>query len=596
MHQQVAVSKKHVSFCPVLRVSGATLSHPPIASLQSLVLFAERWKVAQPWYTCCLVETTDHTFRVSSDWGWQLVVDPITPLVFVLITTCCFDKLIIVHQNFPTTHGHLANGHLVHVLWVVQCFMSLCCVVLWCNCRRNRTRSRREWYRRLCCVFNQESGGVHHSWRWSHEDSFWILECPTSSGWTRGDHDWDDRCWFYVRWRRNGDGELENLYSTRWVPARNFGECRVNIVDTFSHRLGCVTWVRVGPRLPLQSCLQSHLETLPFLRNSSNKHFALEMMSSNSEQAQCRVKPSRLGAGVKKQGHKRKERVHLNHSHVIFVKGSHNTSTNTHPQARTTCWKCWECLKILKPTLISTRKRKLFISRHPRDHWGENVIARITIDDKNWSHHGSWIQKAHEWERFVTEFVLCSWHSHIGSSLHTCDTGSAIETVVSNVRCTNQFSWMDCQKAQIFQEWLRKNCSNLLFCQPWLLMMQWSILGCRRLVMVESIFAEVCCTSDSLPWSSDVGQWTCRTRQSVEWIPSNHEVRNGQVERGSSWKEAASCVDDTSLHLTAHTIISVKIKVFCDTNEHSSRVPMACKTRLVRDNSKTNVGFDESWS
>ena len=31
--------------------------------------------------------------------------------------------------------------------------------VLWCNCRRNRTRSRRGGYRRLCCVFNQESAG-----------------------------------------------------------------------------------------------------------------------------------------------------------------------------------------------------------------------------------------------------------------------------------------------------------------------------------------------------------------------------------------------------------------------------------------------------
>ena len=35
--------------------------------------------------------------------------------------------------------------------------------VLWCNCRRKRTRSRRGGHRRFCCVFNQESGGVRHS-------------------------------------------------------------------------------------------------------------------------------------------------------------------------------------------------------------------------------------------------------------------------------------------------------------------------------------------------------------------------------------------------------------------------------------------------
>ena len=49
--------------------------------------------------------------------------------------------------------------------------------VLWCTCRRNRTRSRRGGHRRLCCVSNQESGRVRHSCRRSHEDRFWIHEC-----------------------------------------------------------------------------------------------------------------------------------------------------------------------------------------------------------------------------------------------------------------------------------------------------------------------------------------------------------------------------------------------------------------------------------
>ena len=45
-------------------------------------------------------------------------------------------------------------------------------------------------------------------------------------------------------------------------------------------------------------------------------------------------------------------------------------------------------------------------------------------------------------------------------------------------------------------------------------------------------FAEVCCASDSL--LSDVAWWTCCTVQSLEWLLSHNEGRNGQVERGSS--------------------------------------------------------------
>ena len=48
-------------------------------------------------------------------------------------------------------------------------------------------------------------------------------------------------------------------------------EISVNVVSNkstpFPHRLGRVTRVRVGHRQPLQSCLQSHLETLPYLCN-----------------------------------------------------------------------------------------------------------------------------------------------------------------------------------------------------------------------------------------------------------------------------------------------------------------------------------------
>ena len=48
-------------------------------------------------------------------------------------------------------------------------------------------------------------------------------------------------------------------------------------------------------------------------------------------------------------------------------------------------------------------------------------------------------------------------------------------------------------------------------------------------------FAEVCCTSDSLlSGAGDVAWWTCRTVQSLEWLRSHHQGRDGQIERGSS--------------------------------------------------------------
>ena len=50
------------------------------------------------------------------------------------------------------------------------------------------------------------------------------------------------------------------------------------------------------------------------------------------------------------------------------------------------------------------------------------------------------------------------------------------------------------------------------------------------------------------------------------------------------------------LYHTAHTTISVKIKVSSYTIEHSDRVSLACEARLVRDDSGTDVGFDEPWS
>ena len=162
MHQQVAVFKKHVSFCLVLRVPEVTflllalalltawLSHPLIASLQSLVvsqegqeereiISAERWRVSKPsWYTWHLAKTTDLTFRVSSsdvqeasdrnwrNWWWTTSRSSSSSSSVHVVST----SQRSVHQNVPTQdkrlHFHLANGHWVPMLWVVQCSMLLC--------------------------------------------------------------------------------------------------------------------------------------------------------------------------------------------------------------------------------------------------------------------------------------------------------------------------------------------------------------------------------------------------------------------------------------------------------------------------------------
>ena len=57
----------------------------------------------------------------------QLLVNHITLPGFILISACCVAKLDIAHQNVPTNkerlHFLLANVHLVHTLWAVQCSM-----------------------------------------------------------------------------------------------------------------------------------------------------------------------------------------------------------------------------------------------------------------------------------------------------------------------------------------------------------------------------------------------------------------------------------------------------------------------------------------
>ena len=93
-------------------------------------------------------------------------------------------------------------------------------------------------------------------------------------------------------------------------------------------------------RLPQQSCLQSHLETLPSLCNSSDgtSCFGKRCRATvNRDSTQWRVKPSRLDTGACIQGQRRKERSHSSHPYFVFMTRSQNTSTDTLPQARVIC-------------------------------------------------------------------------------------------------------------------------------------------------------------------------------------------------------------------------------------------------------------------
>ena len=99
------------------------------------------------------------------------------------------------------------------------------------------------------------------------------------------------------------------------------------------------------------------------------KHLALEMMLCNNEKVQRPMSSQALPTWRNQQSRAQEKGTLLNHPHFIFVNMSQNTSTSTHPQARTTCCNCWVCPKMLKPGIIST-ERKLVAPRHSRDQCG----------------------------------------------------------------------------------------------------------------------------------------------------------------------------------------------------------------------------------
>ena len=79
----------------------------------------------------------------------------------------------------------------------------------------------------------------------------------------------------------------------------------------------------------------------------------------------------------------------------------------------------------------------------------------------------------------------------------------------------------------------------------------------------------------------------CSTVTGMEWIRSNHEGRDGQGEL-CGWTPPCT-TQRTQQSLSRSKLHPIQ-------SDHSGRVSLACGARLVRDDSGTDVGFDESRS
>ena len=161
-------------------------------------------------------------------------------------------------------------------------------------------------------------------------------------------------------------------------------------------------------------------------------HFSLAMMPNNSEQRQVSSQAlSTLRWGPLSQA---QERGTLSFESSMFHLHEEE-SEHEHEHSSTNEDDLWKLLGVHEETQTWTRFDKRAKSCRTTSSSGplsENVIARITIDDR--TGHNLEHTKKHEPERFASEFALCSRHSHVASS--PVPFGSAIDTVVPNVRCT----------------------------------------------------------------------------------------------------------------------------------------------------------------
>ena len=118
-------------------------------------------------------------------------------------------------------------------------------------------------------------------------------------------------------------------------------------------RLVLVLWIvqRSIPPVIVQLCLQSH-------------------------------ESSGLDTGTYIQGHRRKERFHLNRPNFIFMTRSQNTSTDTLPTSEDDMLKLLNLPEHIQTWTRFAKRAKTYRTTSSSGPSWETVVARITIDDK----------------------------------------------------------------------------------------------------------------------------------------------------------------------------------------------------------------------
>ena len=157
MHQQVAVFKKHVSFClaknyfPVFR-NGAfdglvqpSIDRKPAKSGGKGKKGKRKGKSSsQEGGKPPNLGTLGILPKPQTSQFAKLVVDHITLLVFVLISAYCFDKLDSCIRMSQQRRNDCIFTVQTSIWYPCSGLCSVRYHVLWCNCRRNRKRPRRK--------------------------------------------------------------------------------------------------------------------------------------------------------------------------------------------------------------------------------------------------------------------------------------------------------------------------------------------------------------------------------------------------------------------------------------------------------------------
>ena len=177
----------------------------------------------------------------------------------------------------------------------------------------------------------------------SHEDRFWIHECPTVADQYEGTTIETIDVGFTF-----AGGEKESASTRICIPHAEFPQgISVNVVSNESapFLIGLDVLREYGLVIDYHHYNRVHSHILKLNVAFLVQFFRRDILlwkrcraTVNGDSTQWRVKPSRLDTGACIRGHKRKERFQSElHPHYIFMTRCQDTSTDTHPQAMTIC-------------------------------------------------------------------------------------------------------------------------------------------------------------------------------------------------------------------------------------------------------------------